>query len=363
MVWSQQEALLIMNNHSSIEPDTRFSLIAPGCDDRLIWETWTTKYYLPALAVAIEIGLFPFLATSPRTNDEVAIGLSLGLRGSETLLGLLCSLGFLIQRQGRFCLTDVARTYLLPESPYYCGTFLCTMSQRAITPSMLRQLLEKDRESSSPTRNLVTNAWKSGEISEEIAAAMTPDFHALSFPAAMSMARHGNFSGVCHLLDVAGGSGSSCIALSLRYPDMRFTLMDLPVVCKQTKQYVMQYGLQDQIAIFAANMFTDPWPSGPDGILFSNIFHNWDPDTCLSLAKRSFEALPPGGNIFLQEILLNDTCDGPLVATVFSLMMPPGAKQYTAGELDELLQKAGFVETTILPTTTYYSLISAKKPS
>jgi len=318
---------------------------------------------LPALAVADEIGLFPLLATSPRTTGEVAAELSLGLRGSETLLGLLSAPGFLVQRQSRFCLTDVTRTYLLPDSPYYYGAFLRTTSQRAMTPAILRELLEKDREASSPTRSSVVNAWKSGEISEELAVAVIPGFHALSFPAAMGMVRHGNFSGIRHLLDVAGGSGSCCIALSLRYPDMHFTLMDLPSVCKQAERYTTQYGLRDQITILAANMLTDSWPSGSDGVLFSNIFHNWDRATCLHLAKRSFETLPPGGRIFLLEMLLNDTSDGPLVSTVFSLMMPPGAKQYTARELDELLQEVGFVGTNVIPTTTYYSLTSASKPT
>jgi hypothetical protein len=237
------------------------------------------------------------------------------------------------------------------------------MSQRAMTPAMLRELLEKDRDTSLQSKSPLVNAWRSGEISEALAAAVTPDFHATSFPAAMGMARHGNFSGIQHLLDVAGGSGSCCIALSLCYPDMHFTLMDLPAVCKQAEHYIMQYELQDRITTHAANMFTDPWPSGSDGVFFCNIFHNWDRATCLHLAKRSFEVLPPGGRIFLHEMLLNDTSDGPLVATVFSLMMPPGAKQFMAGELDELLQEAGFIETTIISTTTYYSLISASKPA
>ncbi len=144
---------------------------------------------------------------------------------------------------------------------------------------------------------------------------------------------------------------------------MHFTLMDLPSVCKQAERYTTQYGLRDQITILAANMLTDSWPSGSDGVLFSNIFHNWDRATCLHLAKRSFETLPPGGRIFLLEMLLNDTSDGPLVSTVFSLMMPPGAKQYTARELDELLQEVGFVGTNVIPTTTYYSLTSASKPT
>jgi len=187
--------------------------------------------------------------------------------------------------------------------------------------------------------------------------------HAHSFPAAMSMARKGDFADVHQLLDVGGGSGCYCIALATRYPNMRFTVMELPVVCKLTEQYIASYGLQGQIETIPANMFTDPWPSGYDGVLFSDIFHIWDLASCLQLAKRSFEMLPPGGRIFLHEILLNDTKDGPLVAAAYSTsMLWMGSKQYTARELDKLLRDVGFTDVTVNPTHTYFSLVSARKP-
>src|SRR5260221_9169662 len=117
------------------------SLLMPTVDDRLIWETWTSKYHLPAVAVADEIGLFPFLAQSPATMEEVVASLTLGPHGAEILLGLLSALGFLVQRQGCFHLTDAARTYLLPDSPYYYGGFLRPMSQRPVSAASLREWL------------------------------------------------------------------------------------------------------------------------------------------------------------------------------------------------------------------------------
>jgi acetylserotonin N-methyltransferase len=179
----------------------------------------------------------------------------------------------------------------------------------------------------------------------------------------LGVARNGDFADVHRLLDVAGGSGCFCIALATRYPKMHFAVMELPAVCKLVEQYVADYGLQGQIETVAANMFTDPRPSGYDGVFFSNIFHDWDRASCLHLAKRSFEMLPPGGRIFLHEILLNDTKDGPLAAAAFSMsMFQLKGKQYTARELDELLQEAGFTGVTVNPTYAYFSLVSASKP-
>jgi hypothetical protein len=339
------------------------SLIPPAVDDRLIWETWTSKYHLPTVAVADEIGLFPFLAESPATIDEVIAGLTLGRRGAEVLLGILSALGFLVQRQGRFHLTDTARTYLLPDSSYYYGAFLRPMSNRPVSAANLRDWLKKDADAAHRDADGIAQDWQSGELSAELAAVVTPFMHAHSFPAAMGVARNGNFANVQRLLDVGGGSGCFCIALATRYPGMRMAVMELPPVCQLVNQYVARYGLQGHIEAVAANMFTDPWPLGYDGIFFSNVFHDWDRASCLQLAKRSFEALPPGGRIFLHEVVLNDTKDGPLVAVAFSMeMLALRGKQYSADELDLMLQEAGFTGTTVTPTYAYYALVSATKP-
>jgi O-methyltransferase len=141
-------------------------------------------------------------------------------------------------------------------------------------------------------------------------------------------------------------------------------LLELPAVCPVAAQYLAQYGLQDRADTWAANMFTDAWPSGYDAVLFSNIFHDWDRTSCLHLARRSFEVLPPGGRIYLHEMLLQDTNDGPLTPASFSLAMAfhTRGKQFSAGERGELLHEAGFGALAITPTYAYYSLVSASKP-
>jgi hypothetical protein len=129
-------------------------------------------------------------------------------------------------------------------------------------------------------------------------------------------------------------------------------------------QYAAQAGLSQRIATWPANMFNDPWPDQCDAILFSDIFHDWDRASCLHLARRSFESLPAGGRLWLHEMLLDEQRDGPLVVLAFSMNMLSflGSKQYTAQELGEVLQEAGFTQIQVQPTYGYYSLVSAYKP-
>jgi hypothetical protein len=349
-----------MSNHSALPP-----LQAPPCDDHLISEIWGSRFYLPTVLFADEIGLFTRLAQAPATTEQVAEAFSLGKNGVETVLGLLSALGFLKQQQDGFHLSETTRYYLLRESPYYCGGILRGMSAQPFTPANLRELLEKERNSEGQSEQKAKLAWKAGEMPEAVAERVTAAVHAHSLPAALGMAQKGDFTGVRRLLDVAGGSGSYCMALSLRYPETHFTVLELPSVAKVVERYIASYGLQDRIDTVAANMFTDPWPSDYDGILLSDVFHNWDRASCLHLAQRSFAVLPPGGRLFLHEMLLDEGKDGPLVVMAHSMHMLNllGGKQYTASELEELLHEVGFKDVSVAPTFSSYALISASKPA
>jgi hypothetical protein len=111
-------------------------------------------------------------------------------------------------------------------------------------------------------------------------------------------------------------------------------------------------------------MFREPWPTGYDAVFFSDIFHDWGPVLCRQLTQRSFGALPAGGRIYLHEMLLDETKAGPLPAVSYSMGMLrfTQGKQYSAGELEQLLQTEGFQELSVTPTYGYYSLVSARKP-
>jgi hypothetical protein len=332
----------------------------PTCDDRLVWDVWLSVYQFPTLTVADDLGLFSLLERAPATAEEVARSLSLGPRAVESLLGVMTSLGFLAQRQGRFHLTDVSRNFLLPESPYYWGGMLQLVRDIPFTRSALREALERDK----PIGYQGKDVWETHQVDPEQAKVFTRAMRSHSFPAAMGLAERGDFSGVKRLLDVAGGSGCFSIALALGYPEMQFTVMELPVVCELAEGYIADYGLQDRIDTLAGDIFNDAWPAGYDAIFFSNIFHDWDRKRCLHLAGSSYQALPPGGRIYLHEMLLEDTKDGPRPATLFSMNMMffTEGKQFTAGELDALLRECGFQDVAVTPTYGYYSLISGSKP-
>ncbi len=330
------------------------------CDDKLLWDTWLSMFHFPTLTVADELGLFSLLAKAPATAQEVAINLSLGSRATEGLLGVMASLGYLVQLNGKFHLTQVSQTFLLPHSPYYWGGILHFIRENPLSHSSLLEAFRNDRASIYSKKDV----WETHELDEEKAKAFTKHMHSQTISPAVGAAYKGDFSDVKRLLDVGGGSGAFCFPLVSRYPQIYCTILELPTVCTIAKEYIAEAGLSDRVDTCVGDFFKDPFPDGYDAIVFSNIFHDWGWEKCLHLAKQSFEALPSGGRIYLHEILLADTKDSPLIATSFSMCLfwITEGKQFSGAELDQLLQSAGFEEISIVQTYGYYSLVSARKP-
>ncbi|MBU7013522.1 MAG: class I SAM-dependent methyltransferase [Theionarchaea archaeon] len=345
------------------------NLKMPTSDDRLLWDAWMSLNLFPALTVADELGMFSYLEKKSATAKEVAESLSLHEEGTEALLGILTSLGFLVQNQGQFHLTASARTYLLPESPFYWGGMLHAARNVQNMHSAVKVILQTNesylyKNETVEISERFTSSWENQEYDLEQAGLFTRAMHSRSFPAAIDVARWGDFTNASRLLDIGGGSGCFCIALAQSYPKIHFTVMELPVVCKVTQEYIAHYGLQDRIDTLARDMLKDEWPSGYDAILFSNVFHDWNRDRCDFLCKRSFDILPSGGHIHVHEILLNDTRDGPLTTALYSLtmMLVHEGRLFTAGELTGLLERHGFEDISIISTHPYCSLVSGRKP-
>lgn len=337
----------------------------PASEDRAIWDIWLSLHRLPAMAVADELGVFAALDPAPATADETAQKLGFNRRATGVLLGMLTALGLLALRDGRHELADVTRTYLLPQSPFYWGPLLRALG---VLPqqheALIRALRAPDEGAPTiATADDTSDAWQRGHIDRAHAEVVTRIMHCHSLPASVGAARNGNLAGVTRLLDVGGGSGCFAVAIAQHLPSIRCTVMELPAVCDVAGGYIADGGVADRVDTIAVDMFRDAWPRGYDGMFFSNIFHDWDDATGRFLARRAYEALPSGGRIFLHEMLLAEDGSGPVTTASFSVWMLLGTKgrQYTFGELRQMLASAGFDDIETRPTYGYYSVVSGRK--
>ena len=336
-------------------------LDAPTTDDRLIWDLWLSAYYAPAMSAADELHLFEALDARPASAPELAEEKGWNEDALKTLLPLLASIGLLTVRIGRYHLTDVARTYLLHDGPFYWGHAFPVLRAIPYHGQMVAAVTAGPQAAKARARPV--DSWESGQLTPDMARILTAFMHSHSMPAALGLARSAAFDGVKRLLDVGGGSGCFAIAIADRRPDLRCTVMELPAVCELAAGYVAAAGLSDRIDTIVVDMFRQAWPTGYDAIFMSNIFHDWDDDTCARLAASAFAALPSGGRFYLHEMLIADDGSGPPAPAAYSAMMLVGTqgRQYTTAELSALLRDAGFATVDVTEAHGHFSLVCGHK--
>ena len=333
----------------------------PVVDDTLVWDTWLSMYRVPALSVALELDIFESLDAQPDSPEGLAERRDFDVRGLRALLPMLMQLGFLVQHGGLYQLTEAGKQYMLKGSPFCWDGLFKRISATMTAHKLLLETINKERARAA--KNRPVDGWESGHVDMPLARDVTAFMHSHSAPAAYGMARTCDFSGIRKVLDVGGGSGCFSIALAGMRPDIYCTIMELPTICELAQRYIEEAGVTGQVDTIVVDMFRQPWPRGFDAHFFSNIFHDWSIETCVELAKKSYEALPPGGSILLHEMLLDDSGTGPAPAVAFSLLMAMGTlgQQFTLAQLRDILEQAGFRNVSCQHSYGYYSLVRALK--
>jgi acetylserotonin N-methyltransferase len=331
----------------------------PVVDDTAVWDAWLGLYQTPAISVALELEIFESLQT-PADTESLAGQTGYSVRGLSALLGMLKCLGFLDRREGKWQLNQSSRAYLVKDSQFFWGPFFSYM---AASLPFHKLLLENVRGVATGEGRPV-QGWEEGQIDEATARTLTDFMHCHSIAPAIGLARTCDFSGVRKVLDVGGGSGCYAFSLALANPKMHATVMDLPTICKVAEDYIAAAGVADRVDTRVVDMFRADWPTGYDCHFFANVFHDWSMETCEQLARSSFAALETGGRICLQEMLLDDSGDGPIQPIAFSLLMCLGTKgqQFTLRQLTDILEKAGFTDVSARRSYGYYSLVTGNKP-
>lgn len=338
----------------------------PTADDGKLWDLHFAAFAAQATVAADELQLFEELARAPATPAEVSARLKVNRRAARALLGMLASAELLVQRDGRYHLTETSRNFLLRSSPFYWGPVLSMMRRVEISNASVLASMKAPETASHWALgggDAPIDAWSEGNIAPELARSVAQYMNATALPAALTLANRLDLSGSKRLLDVGAGSGCYSIALAQANGGLRCTLLDLKGMCDVALDYVAQAGLSQRIDACPLDMFRQQWPTGYDAVFLSNILHDWDFETASTLVQKCFDALVPGGQILVHEMLLEDSHDGPARAAAFSFFMLLGTKgqQFTATELAELFRKAGFKNPQVTPVHGHYAVVSARK--
>ncbi|MDV6030389.1 MAG: methyltransferase [Phycisphaera sp. RhM] len=318
----------------------------PSADPALLLRYRDRQYAPEMLAVAIgKLNLFSWInARGSATTESIEQHFSLAARPLDVLL-TLCRAGGLIRTEsGRHELTALGREHLVDHSPWFLGPYYAPIVDSPIAQGCL-QVLKHDRPANWQAKE-DGNDWHASMMDEDFAKGFTDLMNCRGTAMGQVLAdKTGPFLAGCkQVLDVGGGSGIYSSTLVAKHDHLRATVLEQAPVDRLTRDEILRHGLQDRIDLVQGNMFTDPWPSGADCILLSNVLHDWDFPEIRTLIQKASAALPSGGRMIIHEAFLDDDKAGPLPVAEYSVLLVniTRGRCYCPAEYGAILADFGF---------------------
>ena len=332
--------------------------------DRKMWEIWQTVTQVNSLTAADELGLFSLLERQSLPVEAIATQLGIQVRAATAISGYMAALGFLEpEDNGQYGLTAMGRKFMLPGSDYYWGPVWRCTRNAPTSADMFVEALKKNNSTVHDGNPLFEFLSTNRAFTREFAYSM----HSRGICSAEQIGASPAFDGVTHLLDIGGGIGTFATQIAKHHRDLTATVIDLPLVCELGEEYVAAQwqagGVAQRVCHRALDFFNEPWPDNADGIFFSDIFHDWDFDTCRDIAAKAFAALPEGGKIFLCELLKGSAHCPPWLAASYDMAMivHTEGQQFSFADLKAILEGAGFRALAQEPAGDIFTLVSASR--
>jgi len=283
---------------------------------------------------AIELDLFTAIGQGA-TSDGISGTLKTDPRATETILNALVAIELLIKEGDTFKNSEITADYLVSGAKHDSIT-------AAMHPARLWH-----------SWSTLTDCVKTGtaiqrgreDRNEDQTRAFIAAMHKTAGFRGKMTVQQLDLEDVQHVLDLGGGSGAYTIAFLQHKLGLRATLFDVPEVVPLSKAYIAEAGLLDRVTFITGDMIVDPLGEGYDMAWISAICHMWGPVENRDLIKCVYESLNPGGQIIIQDFVLEDHKTAPRIGAVFALNMlvnTQSGSSYSKADYETWMDQAGF---------------------
>ena len=173
-----------------------------------------------------------------------------------------------------------------------------------------------------------------------------------------------DFTGVGHIIDVAGGHGQMLAWILKAHPHLRGTLFDLPRVVENAASLLAREGISDRCDIVGGDMFAAV-PAGGDLYLLSRVIHDWDDARAITLLQACRRAMAPTSKLLiLDRVMPDQIAAGPsaqsnVLLDLSMMLWTTGGRERTSAEFEALLSAAELRLHRIIPMPIPDSLVEA----
>jgi SAM-dependent methyltransferase len=305
------------------------------------------------ILTAHELGIFGLLDAGPKPSGAIAGALGTDSRATDRLLNALCAIGLAEKDGGLFRNSEVASHCLVPGSPGYLGGLGHTVKMWESWGT----LTECVRRGSSVPGDQMK------ERGEEWFKPFIEAMHANASAKAAEVVSLLDLAGVGRVLDVGGGSGAYAMEFARRDDGIRATVFDLPPVVPLARGYIGQAGMGERVDAVAGDFLGDDFGGGFDLVFVSAIIHMLSPAENRQLIGKCVGALAPGGQVVIQDFIMEDNRVQPPNGAMFALNMLVATRAgdtYTEQEVAGWMREAGLADVKRVDTKAGTSLMAGR---
>jgi ubiquinone/menaquinone biosynthesis C-methylase UbiE len=297
------------------------------------------------LFASSDLGVFEFLSKSPgSTVEEIVAGCDLTPRGGRLLLDACVAVGLLAKQAGRYCNSEQAERFLVPGSPTDLSGAIRYNRDVYQSWGKLPDFVRSGRPVERPEAHLGGDA----DRTRDFVLAM----HGRALGIGRAVVSRLKLEGRRRLLDLGGGGGTYSALIARRYPEIACTVIDLPGVLAVAEGLLAEQGVCDRVQTVSGDLHTIELPEGHDAAILFGVLHQEPADAIAELLKRTYEALAPGGILYVMDMMTDASRAAPEFSALFAINMALTTHHgwvFSDEQLRTWLAAAGFRGITVSP--------------
>ena len=291
------------------------------------------------LFTASDLGIFAHLSeTNGSTLKQVVEACELDSRGARLVLDGCAALGFLVKRGDMFHNAPDVDAFLVPGRPGDLSRAIRYNRDVYDAWGHLPGLAKTGAPVERPEIHL-------GEDPERTRAFVL-SMHSRAMGIGQSVVPQLALAGRKQLLDLAGGPGTYSVLMAKASPELQCTVLDLPAVAAVAQELIKDAGMQDRVTCLPGDYHVAEFPDGNDVVTIFGALHQESPEAIRDILARAYEALEPGGLLYVLDMMTDATRTAPKFSALFAINMALTTQHgwvFSDAELEQWMTDAGFV--------------------
>ena len=302
---------------------------------------------------AFNLGLFSFIGTDKKTQQEIQVFLAMPERSARFLVYACQALGVL---QSHSDLYYIAQDWLpiltsinvVDSKMHGLHQYMIGHQYQALYASMnhLEDILQENEQAKDNRIHWLEYA--KDNPNERDINAYIPFMDSSVAMIAGALLETYSFENKRCVLDLFGSTGVAANCFAKRYPNLKTYFMDLPKVVEQSN---IADELIGRVRPLGADIYQADFPDDIDVVTIIRSAHDHTTESLLQLFTKAFEKLPKGGNFVIAERMFPEDftmeSEDLYMRAITFLAMSENIDYRKASQYSALLKKVGFSRTEV----------------